>query len=416
MKKKLLKETTWGFLSKGVTFVLYFLLNTILARNLGIEKFGLWSFFFSTFTIILLISHFGVNTSIKKFVAQYAKSELFAQALKDSIKIRLTFTIFFAIILALVAKPLAGLLGKPELSKLFLLASPMLVFTSLTEFVKKVFEGLHRIKYNFLLNLIEYGLKLSLVLIIIQKPLELTGIVNSFILATIATTFIGFTIVYLKYYKNQKLAKDKKLTKAIVKYSIQLFVINIGFVISTELDTFLLGILSSQEQVGAFAAVKQLVNKLPHISTAIAIGTMPVFANLNKNNLKKLKNLFKRIIKINMYIYGTIALIVVFLAPYLIPLIFGDQYSGSILPFQILIFYSVTFAFSIQISSFLDYRGLARKRVKNLILIIFLNLLLNFLLIPRYGAVGAAIGTSVSYLPYVILNYFEVKQEFKKIS
>jgi O-antigen/teichoic acid export membrane protein len=307
-------------------------------------------------------------------------------------------------------------LGKPELSKLFLLASPMLVFTSLTEFVKKVFEGLHRIKYNFLLNLIEYGLKLSLVLIIIQKPLELTGIVNSFILATIATTFIGFTIVYLKYYKNQKLAKDKKLTKAIVKYSIQLFVINIGFVISTELDTFLLGILSSQEQVGAFAAVKQLVNKLPHISTAIAIGTMPVFANLNKNNLKKLKNLFKRIIKINMYIYGTIALIVVFLAPYLIPLIFGDQYSGSILPFQILIFYSVTFAFSIQISSFLDYRGLARKRVKNLILIIFLNLLLNFLLIPRYGAVGAAIGTSVSYLPYVILNYFEVKQEFKKIS
>jgi O-antigen/teichoic acid export membrane protein len=117
-----------------------------------------------------------------------------------------------------------------------------------------------------------------------------------------------------------------------------------------------------------------------------------------------------------MYIYGTIALIVVFLAPYLIPLIFGDQYSGSILPFQILIFYSVTFAFSIQISSFLDYRGLARKRVKNLILIIFLNLLLNFLLIPRYGAVGAAIGTSVSYLPYVILNYFEVKQEFKKIS
>jgi len=39
-----------------------------------------------------------------------------------------------------------------------------------------------------------------------------------------------------------------------------------------------------------------------------------------------------------------------------------------------------------------------------------LNIILNLILIPRYGAVGASIGTSIAYLPYVILNWLECKK------
>jgi O-antigen/teichoic acid export membrane protein len=35
---------------------------------------------------------------------------------------------------------------------------------------------------------------------------------------------------------------------------------------------------------------------------------------------------------------------------------------------------------------------------------------LNLLLIPKYGAVGASVATSIAYTPYVILNWLEVKK------
>ncbi|GAJ10623.1 unnamed protein product, partial [marine sediment metagenome] len=49
-KNKLYKETFWSFGTKGVTFLLFFLLNVYLARTLRVERFGIWSFFFSIFT------------------------------------------------------------------------------------------------------------------------------------------------------------------------------------------------------------------------------------------------------------------------------------------------------------------------------------------------------------------------------
>jgi O-antigen/teichoic acid export membrane protein len=43
-----------------------------------------------------------------------------------------------------------------------------------------------------------------------------------------------------------------------------------------------------------------------------------------------------------------------------------------------------------------------------------LNIILNILLIPKYGAIGASIATSIAYTPYVILNWLEVRKILNK--
>ena len=65
LKNKLIKETLWGFATKGVSFVLFMALNIFLARILGVEDFGLWSFLFAIISGIFLISMFGINASRK---------------------------------------------------------------------------------------------------------------------------------------------------------------------------------------------------------------------------------------------------------------------------------------------------------------------------------------------------------------
>jgi len=60
LKNKLIKETLWGFATKGVSFVLLMALNIFLARILGVEDFGLWSFLFRDYFRYILIQCLGL--------------------------------------------------------------------------------------------------------------------------------------------------------------------------------------------------------------------------------------------------------------------------------------------------------------------------------------------------------------------
>ena len=114
-----------------------------------------------------------------------------------------------------------------------------------------------------------------------------------------------------------------------------------------------------------------------------------------------------------LIVYSVIFLLMFLLSPYFIPFIFGTQYQNAIQIFQYLLPYSFIYSFSIVLSAFLTYQGLAKKRVKNLIFSTILNITLNYILIPKYGAIGAAISTSISYFPYVLLNWMDVRRVLK---
>ena len=252
-----------------------------------------------------------------------------------------------------------------------------------------------------------------LVIICLTVSLDLSYIVNSFTVACFITSLIGSYLLYAKFYRKNKIYAENDFVNKILKYSIPLFFISVGFLIATEVDTVMLGLFSTDAEVGTYAVAKQIIIKLPHISLAMVMGTMPVFAKLNEDNKEELKKLFFKLLRTNALIFAIIAIGIVFLSRIFVPLIFGVEYNSSVLPLQILTIYLVGFSFSIFLSTFLDYQGLAKKRAVNLSVSMVLNIVLNLILIPDYGAVGAAIATSISYLPYIFLNWIEVRGVLK---
>jgi O-antigen/teichoic acid export membrane protein len=84
-----------------------------------------------------------------------------------------------------------------------------------------------------------------------------------------------------------------------------------------------------------------------------------------------------------------------------------------VVPLQILTVWVVLSSFNQFFNALLDYQGRASRRARNFILTIILAIGLNLVLIPRFGAVGAALSTTAAFLPYVVLNMFEVREIFK---
>lgn len=396
-------------MAQGVGFVFYFALNILLARRLGVKAFGTWSYFYSIISILLVFSYLGINPSIRVFLARFNKTDLLGNVLKASLKLRFLFSIIIAVSFFIAHKQIAVFLNRPDLKTLFLLASPLFILKGLTEYLKSVFQGLHRLKYHFMINFLEYGLKLLFVFLLFIYSANVLNVIYSFNLAFLLTSVIGLVLLFLKFYKRRQPSK-KKFEKKILKYSFPLFLINLGFIVMTELDTTMLGFLSTDTEVGVFSVAKQVVTNLPHISLAIATGTMPIFAKLNNSNRRKLRKTFYKLLKYNTAIFGVITLGILTLGWYFIPLIFGADYSKSTTILILLTPYMLLSSYSVFLSSLLDYQGLANKRAANLSIAAVLNLALNLLLIPSYGAGGAAVATSASYIPYVFLNWREVKK------
>lgn len=381
----------------------------MLARFMGPENFGSWSFFYSILSTILLLSYFGINASSKKFVAQYNYTDNLGSVFKSSLKVRTLFSLIFITLFIILHDTLANIIGRVEFSRFFLLASPFIFLAGFVEYYKHLFEGLHRLKYAFFIGLSEHGLKLFLSALFLYIIADITGIIYAFNVAYIFTALLGTYLLFARFYRNGW-SSDEDFSTRIIRYSLPLFFVSIGFSILVELDTIMIGLLSSDSEVGIYAVAKQIIIKLPHIALAISLGTMPVFAKLNRENANELKSLFYRLLKTNTIIFGFISIVIISTSWFFIPLLFGQEYAASVIPLIILVSYMFLFSYSIFLSTFLDYQGMAKKRAVNISITITLNIILNLLLIPRYGATGASIGTSLSYMPYVLMNWLEVRK------
>src|SRR3989344_5140393 len=177
----------------------------------------------------------------------------------------------------------------------------------------------------------------------------------------------------------------------------------------------MIGMLVGQNEVAIYGIAKQIIIKLPQITTALVMGTLPLFAKINSENKEEIKRLFFKLLKINYIVFGIIILGIIFFSDYFIPLIYGKEYMASALSLKILTVYLACTITSIIFNGLLDYQGKANKRAVNVTLMILLNIILNLILIPKYGAVGASIATSIAYVPYIFLNWLEIRKILKSI-
>ena len=107
-----------------------------------------------------------------------------------------------------------------------------------------------------------------------------------------------------------------------------------------------------------------------------------------------------------MLVLGSIAMLLIWaLSAWAIPFIFGSEYQDSILILNILAVSSPIIFVAFSTGATLVTQEHMKLKVKLMGTVALINLVLNFILIPKYGVVGAALSTVVSNLILLILYY-----------
>jgi O-antigen/teichoic acid export membrane protein len=178
----------------------------------------------------------------------------------------------------------------------------------------------------------------------------------------------------------------------IMRAGVPIGLIGLLMTVLLRLDVTMLSFLADTATVGIYAVAFRLVDATQFIGAALATAMLPWLARAQENVARGFALGLKAVIALLLPLGLTFVL---FAGP-LIDLIYGDQFQKSVVPLQILgmttLFYGI--------NAFASLALIARYRPgaygKLLAPVIALNFGLNLVLIPAYGADGAAFDALLS--------------------
>ncbi len=177
--------------------------------------------------------------------------------------------------------------------------------------------------------------------------------------------------------------------------ALHIFLLNLIVSLYVNLNSVMLGFLKDSESVGFFTAATRLSQMILGIASALGTVMLPRLSHLVANkDMSEFNRLAKKAVQFMLAITLPLSIGCFFIAPYIIPIFCGETYYPAINTLRII----SPIIFFIGLSGVLGIQILYPQGQENKVIICtaigaLLNLILNFITIPLWSHLGAAIST-----------------------
>jgi O-antigen/teichoic acid export membrane protein len=239
----------------------------------------------------------------------------------------------------------------------------------------------------------------------------LSGVIYAFILSNLTAFISG--IFYLRKLFPEIKYKDFKPVyeiKDLIFYSVPLLFIDFLHYFLIWTNSLLLGVLSTTKSVGIYRAASQL----PLVMTIFMLATNSIYAPLaanlyKKTEMKRLENIFKTTTRWVIYITVPIFILIIFSSKELMMIFGRDFVQTGWIVLIILSFGQLINCMTAGVGMTLTMTAKQKLELFNSAVMLSANILLCYLLIPKYGAIGAAIANCVGISLINFVRLAEVK-------
>jgi O-antigen/teichoic acid export membrane protein len=409
---KYAKETFWAIASKSAAFVFYYALVYYLTRKMTVEMWGDWSAFLALLNIIILTADQGINSATKRYVVEARDAINLGGVVRVTFTLRVLASLLYTLFIASLIHPLLAWLHQPNYVALMQRSLSLVALYGIMEYFKNLFEALHRLRFTFIVNVLEHGFKLLLVIVLFQGSHQFTAIIIAYTIAVGIALAGGLVAAFRVIPQIFSSFAPRGLMRQAYLYSFPIFLMSIGGFAALEIDTIMLKYLRTAYDTGIYSAAKNIVMFLPHISLALSMGTVPGLSVFDPDTALSKRRVYYQVLSGIAGMYLLIGLGVVAFAMFGLGFFFKPEYQAASTPLLVLSPFVVLTGISTYCGNLLDYRGLAWTRSMSFGLTIVANVLLNWWLIPKWGAVGAAAASSIAFAPYCILSLWQAHMAF----
>ena len=297
-----------------------------------------------------------------------------------------------------------------NLSLIIKIISVSLPFNAIREILFNSFKGFQNVKYEVYCKSIgENVSKIALTLVFFLFGFKLLGATIAYVLAIIISFVLAFYFLEKKLFSLFKIRLSKySFNKELLVYSIPLLFGNFIFSLILWTDTLMIGYFLPESDVGIYNAAIPTAFLMFMIPYALLTLFLPILTELySKDKKEDFKSVYKVITKwvflLNLVLLSSFLLF----SKEILGILFGNEYiigASSLVVLAIGYFIGYT-------SSSGQSVLLVLKKTKlilfNTVIMAVGNIILNILLIPKYGILGAAIATASIFVIRFILVTIE---------
>ncbi len=400
-----------------ISKIFTYLYRIVIARNFGPEIYGLFSLSIMISGWFIAFFALGLNEGLLRYISIFrGKNE------KNKIQYLFKSSFLFLLILGLVGGIILfcfsnlislSIFNEPDLMiflKFFSISVPL---TILLNTFLPIIRAHEEIKWHtFITRILLSSFKLTFLILFIFLGFKSNAIIYSYLLGIFGTLLTAFFVCRYKFpyifRKAEKIKKKEKIFRKVFSYSWPLAFYAFIWQIFHWTDTFIIGIFRTVGDVGVYNAV---VPTAFFLTIPLSLFLQLFFPLINKEYARGHKEIVKQISQqIGKWVFTAVLplfiLMVIFPGAF-INILFGNQYLEGEVALRILSFGVLFFSiFSIS-HNLLAMSGRSKLILFDIIFITAFNIILNILLIPKYGIAGAAFASSASLVLLSIIFMFQ---------
>ncbi len=399
------RNTSWFTVALIVQKIIAFVYFTYLARVLGAQDLGMYTFALSYISIFSIVIDFGTNHYITR---EIAKDRAQAQTILSHV---LGFKLCSAVVAGVLAFGFMILLGYSGVQlQLLLIALGVMVVESFVLSIFALIRGFQTLRYE------------SIITVVVHTCIAVGGMVVvqiTDVTSWLLVVLLGGHLLNLSYGTYLLRTKFNLAITAVfdvvhwkkIALIVLPFALAAGFSkIYGAFDQIMLSKMASPSQLGFYAVANKLTFALQFVPMALMASLYPAMSQHYRDNHALLQRVFTQGLFYLLVITLPIAGIVVSFAPVLIEQLYTESFLPAVLPLQILIM-SLPFLFvNFPIGSLLNAADNQKQQTKNIGIALLCNIVLNVLLVPQYQAVGAAMASSISTVVFFVLGWMSVRR------
>ena len=404
--KKLLFNILWLVFDKIFILLLQFFVGVKIANYYGATLFGQYSYAISLVAFSNIFFELINSRVLKKYYTKENFNILVFNTnfFKNSIAIILFFIPIIYKFFYKIDNTLFYLLILLCLDNILMTAT-----SGIENFFEYKLEAKRIVISNNIVKIISYFLQY--ICMILNKGIIFIAIVRCIgSLIRVIILKYQYNSSYLGKLENKSVKLDIKLIVKIIDESKYLWFSFVSFLIYTQTDRLMINHYLGVEEVGVYTIGMQLSNILAILIGPIQNSLFPKFLELYRNDYQKYYNFYKLTNTIITQFYLVITLISIVVVKYTFKYVYSSQYDGAILIYSILAFSVFIKANGSLQTSHMTIKNITKKSFYKTLVSLILNIILNILLIPKYGINGAAIATLITQFIALFLIDFFIKE------
>lgn len=373
--------------------------SVLLARRLGPEDYGIYALSLSILIIFFRVSLLGMDKAVLRFFPLYTKK---ADELKGLIHSVFLFVFFLSI-----GGGGAGWLcadqwidtvfGIPRLHSAFSFCMLFLPFMAANQIVAVLFQARKdMVRFIGYSDLYQKLIQLLIIIVIGFTGFSLSKAVFSYGISVCAVSLFALFSYRKCFYPLISGGKPHYQIDELINFSIPSLFVGLGFILLMQVDRIMVGIYMTSYDVGIYAVCAKISMFMNIVLVAVNGAFVPYISELYFTDRKnELESIYKAVTKLT-WIFSILLFVFFFWASDYLLTFFGAEFIAGKTAFIILSFFFLLNCGFGSNGFMLQMTGNQRVEFINSTIALILNIILNIMLIPRWGVNGAAFATGGS--------------------